>query len=128
MTKDELLTDRMITVTRCQVCGSALRKKIRWFTSNNSTYYCLAQCPEHGFLQGKIRLKKAGRNACFAIRTTKMVDEDKAIMIREKQEQLHVNRKIRRSRSHNAGSYKPAAGTINVSVSPTAANKRKKNT
>lgn len=124
--KEDIMNDRMVTVTPCHVCGRSLRKKIRWFTSNNSIYYSLSLCPEHGYMQGKIRIKKTDGGHYFAIRTSKMVSEEKAASIREKQEQLRVKRRIRRSRNVIATSYTPPAGAVNLTISPTAADKRKK--
>ena len=121
------MNDRMVTVTPCHICGRSLRKKIRWFTSNNSIYYSLSICPDHGYMQGKIRIKKADSGHYFAIRTSKMISEETAGSIRERQEQLRVKRRIRRSRNAVASSYSPSAGSVNLTVSPTAADKRKKN-
>ena len=124
--KEDIMSDRMVTVTPCHICGRSLRKKIRWFTSNNSIYYCLSLCPEHGYMQGKIRIKKTDGGYYFAIRTSKMISEEKAGSIREKQEQLRVKRRIRRSRNVTAASYTPTAGAVNLTISQTAADKRKK--
>ncbi|MDO5410852.1 MAG: 3'-5' exonuclease [Lachnospiraceae bacterium] len=123
--KEDIMNDRMVTVTPCHICGRSLRKKIRWFTSNNSVYYSLSLCKEHGYMQGKIRIKKADSGHYFAIRTTKMISEETAGSLREKQETLRMKRRIRRSRSASATAYTAPAGTVNISVSPTAADKRK---
>lgn len=125
--KEEILEDRMVTVTTCHECGRSLRKKIRWFTTNNSVYYALAICPEHGYMQGKIRLKKADSGEFFAIRTTKMIDASSADIIRQRQEQLRIKRKIRRGRINGTTAYTPPAGTVSISISPAAADKRKEN-
>lgn len=125
--KEDIMNDRMVTVTPCHVCGRSLRKKIRWFTSNNNIYYSLSTCPEHGYMQGKIRIKKADSGHYFAIRTSKMISEEKAASIREKQEKLRAKRKIRRSRNLPGTSYTSPAGAVNLTISPTAADKRKKN-
>lgn len=125
--KEVILEDRMVTVTTCHECGRSLRKKIRWFTTNNSIYYALAFCPEHGYMQGKIRLKKADDGQFFAIRTTKMITQEQADTIRQRQEQLRIKRKIRRGRINGTTAYTPPAGTVSISISPAAANKRKEN-
>jgi hypothetical protein len=126
-TKEDIMNDRMVTVTPCHMCGRSLRKKIRWFTSNNSIYYSLSICPDHGYMQGKIRIKKADNGHYFAIRTTKMISVETAESIRERQEQLKVKRRIRRSRSAVTASYTPSAGSVNLTISPTAADKRREN-
>lgn len=125
--KEDIMNDRTVTVTPCHVCGRSLRKKIRWFTSNNSVYYSLSVCPDHGFMQGKIRIKKADSGHYFAVRTSKMIDEEKAVSIRERQEQLRVKRRIRRSRSGKTGGYTSPEGAVNLTVTPTAADKRRQN-
>ncbi|MGX8714514.1 MAG: exonuclease domain-containing protein [Lachnospiraceae bacterium] len=122
--KDDIMHDKQIIATPCHICGRLLRRRIMWFTTNNSLYYCLAQCPEHGFMQGKIRIKKASDGSFYAVRTTKMISEEKAEAIRGRQDQLRQKRRIRRSRPHEI-SYTPIEGTPGISVSPDAASKKR---
>ena len=82
--KEELLSDREILSSRCYVCGRSLRKKIRWFSGNGKNYLCLALCPEHGYMKGKLRLKKAERGGIFAVKTRKLVSEEGAEAVRQK--------------------------------------------
>ena len=56
-----------------------LRKKIRWFSYGQKFYLCLAVCPEHGFVKGKIRIKKTEDGFIFAVKTQKLIDEAAAI-------------------------------------------------
>jgi inhibitor of KinA sporulation pathway (predicted exonuclease) len=56
--KEELLANRIVSSSVCYKCDERAGKKIRWFTANSKTYYCLAFCKNHGYMKGKIRIKK----------------------------------------------------------------------
>lgn len=101
-TKEEALEDKMVTATRCYYCGKLLRKKIRWFSSNAKFYICLAYCPTHGYMKGKLRIKKADNGKVFIIKTLKLVGEDGAESIRMKQEELRLRRKQKRNKELNS--------------------------
>ena len=92
-TKTEAMRDRKLASTRCYICGKPARKKIRWFTGNSKNYYCLACCEEHGWLKGKIRIKKAEDNQFFCVKTLKLVSEEDAASIIKKKEALKEKQK-----------------------------------
>ncbi|MGL5434712.1 MAG: exonuclease domain-containing protein [Lachnospiraceae bacterium] len=83
-TKEDALADKGILEMKCYVCNRALRKKIRWFAANQRMWYGLAICPEHGYLKGKIRIKKVDDTHIFAVKTLKLTDEDGAQGIRDR--------------------------------------------
>lgn len=87
------MRDRKVASTRCYICGKPARKKIRWFTGNSKNYYCLACCEEHGWLKGKIRIKKAEDNQFFCVKTLKLVSEEDAASIIKKKEALKEKQK-----------------------------------
>ena len=91
--KEELLSDREILSSRCYVCGRSLRKKIRWFSGNGKNYLCLALCPEHGYMKGKLRLKKAECGGIFAVKTRKLVSEEGAEAVRQKKKELEKKKR-----------------------------------
>ena len=91
--KEELLSDREVLSSRCYVCGRSLRKKIRWFSGNGKNYLCLALCPEHGYMKGKLRLKKAERGGIFAVKTRKLVSEEGAEAVRQKKKELEKKKR-----------------------------------
>ncbi|MCR4628753.1 MAG: exonuclease domain-containing protein [Clostridium sp.] len=95
-TREEALSDRKLTQVVCCQCQRALRKKIRWFSSNQRFYYCLAVCPEHGYVKGKIRIKKAEDGGVFAVKTTKITDQSGIDLVISKKED------VRRKRSERA--------------------------
>lgn len=102
--KTELMRDRKVASTRCYLCGKHAKKKIRWFQSGGKNYSCLAVCPEHGFLKGKIRIKKTeDGTGFFCVKTLKLIDEDRAQGIYERQEVLRERKRIRRQALKSQG-------------------------
>lgn len=95
--KETAMKDREVVSTRCFLCGKTARKKIRWFSVNQKTHVCLALCPEHGYLRGKIRLKKTDEGNYYVVKTIKMIDEIEAEEVRERRELI---RKKRRQKRH----------------------------
>lgn len=94
--KEDALMDKEITSSRCFLCGKNVRKKIRWFANGQKNYYCLAYCPRHGWMKGKIRMKKAENGNTFVVKTMKITDEAEAQMIREKKEEIKRKRREKR--------------------------------
>lgn len=94
--KGNLLADREVGSSKCYLCRKNLKKKIRWFTSNNRHYYCLAYCDRHGFLKGKIRVCKTQEGEVYAVKTTKLISGDAAETIEKRWE--HV-RKMKQKQS-----------------------------
>ncbi len=86
--RDDVVRDRHVAEINCPECKKSLRKKIRWFSSNQKIYYSLAYCPEHGYVKGKIRMKHLDGSKVFAVRTVKFTDEEGAKKIRERRERV----------------------------------------
>ncbi len=97
--KEKAMKDREVTSTRCPVCHSTARRKLRWFSVNSKQYYSISMCPDHGMVKGKIRMKRTDEDAFFVIKTLKLIDEDDAKIIREKQENLRIKRNHRRNQN-----------------------------
>ena len=74
--KEEILKDKEIADIVCVKCARMLRKKIRWFSYGQRFYFALGICPEHGYMKGKIRVKKSERDLYYAVKTIKAVGED----------------------------------------------------
>ena len=90
--EEEILKDKEISDIICVKCSRMLRKKIRWFSSNQKFYFCLAVCPEHGYMKGKIRMKKSEDGSFFAVKTTKLVGEEGAAYVEQKKEETKKKR------------------------------------
>lgn len=98
--KEALMADREVISTRCYLCHRNLRKKIRWFSPNGKHYYSVSYCDKHGFMKGKIRIKKTDDDMVFAIKTTKFVPEEEAALIQQKKERTKEIRRIHRHREN----------------------------
>lgn len=90
--KEEALEQKKVTDVVCYKCHRTLRKKIRWFSSNQKFYFCLAVCPEHGYMKGKIRMKKTEDNSVFVVKTLKLVGDEGAGLIYQKKEESRQRR------------------------------------
>lgn len=93
--KEEAMRDRTVTEMKCDCCHRTLRKKIRWFTPNQKMYYGLAICPEHGYLKGKIRIKKVDETQVYVVKTLKLTDEAGAERILSRKEEVRKKRSER---------------------------------
>lgn len=91
--KQEAMQDREVSSTKCYLCRRNARKKIRWFTPNGKRYYALAHCSKHGYLKGKIRIKKTEGEKVYVVKTMKLITEEQAQTIYDRQERA---REIRR--------------------------------
>ncbi len=105
--KTEALKDRVVVSTRCYLCHKNARKKIRWFSGGGRNYFCLAWCETHGWMKGKIRLRQHTDGSFYVIKTLKLIGEEDAYAIREKQEVLRLKRRLKRTfHSHTKGTSK----------------------
>lgn len=95
--REELLNDSSVRATTCYLCGKTTRKKIRWFTSNQKMCYCLTTCDTHGYIKGRIKVKKTADDLLYATKIMKQTDEAGAKKIRDKQ---LLARKKRREKRH----------------------------
>ena len=97
--KEELLADREVAATRCYLCHRNLRKKIRWFTPNGKHYYSVSFCEKHGYMKGKIRVKKGEDDRYYAVKTTKFISEEEMKQIQGRKERARELRKEKRHRN-----------------------------
>lgn len=84
--REDVLKDKDITDVKCLRCSRMLRKKLRWFPYGQRFYLCLAVCPEHGFVKGKIRVKKSENDRIYAVKTVKMAGEEDVELLNQKKE------------------------------------------
>lgn len=100
--REDAMKDREVTSTRCYLCGLPARKQIRWFSTNNKVYYCQAICAKHGYLKGKIRIKRADDGRMFAVKTLKLVKKEEAVKIGERREQMRLKRQLHKKAKQKA--------------------------
>lgn len=98
--KQAAMEDREVASTRCYICHKNCRKKLRWFTPNGRHYYALACCNKHGYIKGKIRMKKTEGDKVYVVKTLKLIDEEQAKTVQEKQEHAREIRRQHRRAKH----------------------------
>lgn len=82
-----LLADREVMDCRCYVCGRPLRRRaVPWFTPNGRHYYCVANCPEHGYTKLKVRVRKAEDGGVYAVKTMRQISEEEKNSLRSREE------------------------------------------
>ena len=96
--KQKAFEDREVSSTKCYLCHRNLRKKIRWFSVNGRHYYAVAYCEKHGFLKGKIRIRKSEDGGVFVVKTSKFISEEEMRAIADKQEHVKELRKRRKQK------------------------------
>lgn len=96
LNKEKVMKDREVTSTRCPLCRCPAKRKIRWFTNNSKNYYSISLCEEHGYVKGKIRIRKSEDENYYAVKTIKLVGTEEAEEIRQKRESLRLKRQMKR--------------------------------
>lgn len=94
--KTAMFADREVSSSKCYLCHRNLRKKIKWFTPNGRHYYCLAYCEKHGYLKGKIRVRRTDEGMLYAVKTTKLISDEAADDLRARK--AHAEELRRRNR------------------------------
>ena len=97
-TREEALADREVRSTKCYKCGRAARKKMHWFSARTKAYYCLADCPEHGYIRGKLRIKKDDEQHIYIVKTLRLIDEEGAQQLRQMKADVLKKRRERRQK------------------------------
>lgn len=100
--KQDAITDREVSSTRCYYCRRNIKRKIKWFTPNGKHYYSVSYCDQHGYMKGKIRLKKAEDGGCFVVKTLKFISPEEVALIQERRNKAHEMQKIRRKNKKKA--------------------------
>ena len=96
--KDEAMRDGAVMASPCTICKRNIRKKIRWFATNQKKYYCLACCETHGLMKGKIKIRKTDDDRYYAIRIMKPATSEDAAAIKQRQLGERLKRRKRRQR------------------------------
>lgn len=94
--RDSVMHDANVISSRCHICNKAVRKKIRWFSANQKMYYNLGYCDEHGYLKGKIKIRKSHDDLFYAIKILKLTDEAGVQQIKQRQLSARQKRRNRR--------------------------------
>lgn len=99
--KTAAIQDRGVMSTRCYICNKAARRKIKWFTPNSKHFYSVSFCEKHGYLKGKIRIRKSifepsKSDKVYVVKTLKLISEEEVNDIIQKQKHARQVRKNKR--------------------------------
>lgn len=92
-TKEKAMADPSTKEMVCYKCGRQLKKRVNWFTPNQKQYHCIASCPEHGLLKGKLRVRHNDDGEVYIVKTVKMVSHDKALEVEAYREEIKKKKK-----------------------------------
>lgn len=98
LTKEEMFSDPDIKDLKCNICDEPLEVILDWFSDSGKMYYCLGKCKKHGFVRGKIKVKKLDEDSFFIIKIMKSTDDEGAQSIFNKQESIREKRRERRQK------------------------------
>ena len=93
--KAQLLTDREVASTKCYICRRNLKRKIKWFTPNGKHYYSLSFCNQHGYMKGKIRIRRTEDDGVYAVKTTKFISEEDAAELFHRRDAARGQKKMK---------------------------------
>ena len=93
--REKVIKDREVASTRCPVCHLPAKRRLRWFMNNSRIYESISQCQEHGYIKGKVRIRKTDEDTFYAVNTLKHVNEQKAEEIRQKRDSLRRKRNMK---------------------------------
>lgn len=104
--KSAAIIDKEVISTRCYICDKNARRKVKWFTPNGKHYYSISHCDKHGYVKGKIRIRKgmnspADSEKVYVIKTVKLISEEEMQDITEKRDHARKQRQIRRKQAKN---------------------------
>lgn len=94
--KESITADREVMSTKCYLCGKPTKRRVKWFTPNGKHYYSVSYCEEHGYLKGKIRIRKAESGLIYVIKTMRFIPREEMQDIIDKKEHAKYMRKMRR--------------------------------
>ncbi len=94
--KEEVMAEKAVNSYRCSICGKNCRKRIRWFSVQSCSYLSLSSCFRHGFMRGKLRLKKTDEDKWYAVKIIKKISREEAMRVKERQEEIRRKRRERR--------------------------------
>lgn len=94
--RTDVMKDRIVNSTKCCVCGRPARRKIRWFSDGGRNFLCAAECPEHGLLKGKARIRQNSQGEWYVVKTIRRITPEEFDALRERQLALRERRKLHR--------------------------------
>ena len=96
--REQLIGNASVTNMECPVCGRRIRRKIHWFAAAKNYHLCVAYCQEHGYMKGKLRVRKTDMGSYYGIKTVKPIKEDTVEEIRERKRLVRERRRLQQEK------------------------------
>lgn len=81
--RETLMGTRKVREVLCCICQKKAGKKVDWFSNNSKNYYGLFYCKDHGYLKGKLRIKRGREEDYFSVKTIKIISKEEAKNLRQ---------------------------------------------
>lgn len=83
--KSDITGSRQIMAINCMKCGQRpVRAKVRWFSSNSKIFYCAGYCVKHGYIKGRLKIKKSEQGEYYAEKVLTYISKEDVASIKEK--------------------------------------------
>lgn len=82
--KEDIMGSKDIINIICNKCNQRITRKVKWFTTNSKNYYSLGYCKKHGYIKGKIRIKRSVNSNVYAVKVVKAITECDALLLMER--------------------------------------------
>ena len=83
--KSEITGSRQIMAINCMKCGQRpVRAKVRWFSSNNKIFYCAGYCIKHGYIKGRLKIRKSEQGEYYAEKVLTYTSAEEVVALKEK--------------------------------------------
>lgn len=92
--REKVMKARDVRKVLCPECGQRADRKICWYTNNTKNYYSLSVCAVHGYVRGKIRLRKTDEGSFYVIKTLRLIGQEEA-------EAMYMLRKLLREKKRS---------------------------
>ena len=109
--KEEAMKDHEVRSMCCNQCGLPVLPRYTWFSgTGGNMYYALVQCPRHGFIKGKIRIRRAPGDQIYTVKTIKAASAEDVERLKERKENIREKRHKRQVREKVARRVKKKNG------------------
>ena len=93
------MEDKDVTGCRCYICHKNIKRKIKWFSPNGKHYYAISYCDKHGYMKGKIRIRKTEEDTVYVVKTEKFITSEEVEELKSKMSKAKEQKKQRKKKS-----------------------------
>lgn len=98
--KQHAMEDKDVTGCRCYLCHKNIKRKIKWFSPNGKHYYAISYCDKHGYMKGKIRIRKTDEDTVYVVKTEKFISPEEVEELKSRMDKAKQQKKQRKKKAH----------------------------